>query len=704
MSRFTLVILMLLNGFFVSAATSATTDEIENSRLQISNALKGNSVIIVASRKTEPEVVQFVNNFYQQKNLTKDDVTLTTFLSDNGWFAISVGDVDQSQCNQVANNLKNQNLIPGDSYCSDAKKYIAAFNVQDNQLQPLIGRNYYANDANENEQLAENQKTGNENAQSEPELNFELLINNRAFEALQKMDGSLKVTALRSNGSVSICTYVDANSGEALDEGFMQILKLSMKEFFKDNKFDLKGNDFRYDGACTVAAQYGQDKPELAEYPSELAIVYSPVLANINFGKWLRLGQVTDAKIREIAQIEDQKAQKQAELVRNLQAEYENLAENDSKTKLGSLNVSYPEEREELRICTTSIKGDEAIPFIEYVSYDDGALFSSGLRQAVQKSSYGSSAFSEGYKSVFDNVEEFFLDWQKTNGNNCNVWVGYPAELVSFIAAAKRVNNNFAYEFNKLIDVNLLYQKWSLERGYKSWEQVLFGRSISANSQQLSELERLGIKELSAWNDLSNEILDEKYADRIDQEIVLAYLRDREEGRSLNKSAMEVLLEREERQAEEQRRKTAQKVALAKAEAKRRANNIEKGEGLFKHYKDDSCKEKENEYCVNKEEFKSICKKVGWRTIGSGYGVDIFGLSLVLQSQQMRDLYRNNRTSSVSGEETYVTKNGECYFTYQLSGLINGTSLNKTMYCRVSGIEGKDGKFYSKNVSDCFSR
>ncbi len=65
---------------------------------------------------------------------------------------------------------------------------------------------------------------------------------------------------------------------------------------------------------------------------------------------------------------------------------------------------------------TTSIKGDEAIPFIEYVPYDDGALFSSGLRQAVQKSSYGSSAFSEGYKSVFDNVEEFFLDWQKTNG------------------------------------------------------------------------------------------------------------------------------------------------------------------------------------------------------------------------------------------------------------------------------------------------
>ncbi len=88
--------------------------------------------------------------------------------------------------------------------------------------------------------------------------------------------------------------------------------------------------------------------------------------------------------------------------------------------------------------------------------------------------------------------------------------------------------------------MNLLYQKWSLERGYKSWEQVLFGRSISANSQQLSELERLGIKELSAWNDLSNEILDEKYADRIDPEIVLAYLRDREEGRSLNKSAMEV--------------------------------------------------------------------------------------------------------------------------------------------------------------------
>ncbi len=155
MSRFTLMILMLLNGFFVSAATSATTDEIENSRLQINKALKGNSVIIVASRKTEPEVVQFVNNFYQQKNLTKDDVTLTTFLSDNGWFAISVGDVDQSQCNQVANNLKNQNLIPNDSYCSDAKKYIAAFNVQDNQLQPLIGRNYYANGANENEQLAE---------------------------------------------------------------------------------------------------------------------------------------------------------------------------------------------------------------------------------------------------------------------------------------------------------------------------------------------------------------------------------------------------------------------------------------------------------------------------------------------------------------------------------------------------------------------
>lgn len=136
-------------------ASSQPTNEIEASRTQIRDALQGSSSIIVAARQTEREVVQFVEEFYRSKGLSEQDVVFTIFLSENGWLAISIGDLPMGECPALTQDLISQNLIPSDSYCSNANTFIAAFSVEAQLLVPVVGRNFFA-DAGTNATPQEN--------------------------------------------------------------------------------------------------------------------------------------------------------------------------------------------------------------------------------------------------------------------------------------------------------------------------------------------------------------------------------------------------------------------------------------------------------------------------------------------------------------------------------------------------------------------
>ena len=280
--------------------------------------------------------------------------------------------------------------------------------------------------------------------------------------------------------------------------------------------------------------------------------------------------------------------------------------------------------------------------------------------------------------------------------------MGYPAEIIKFLEAATRINPNVAHEFNDLVTVVELFDIAAKEQGFSDWAQLQFGKSISASSAELSQLKQFEIASDDTWKSLVEEIRDSGYATSVRPSVALEYLRDRKAAQSSEKTALEIRNERMERQAAERKRREEARRAREAEEARKRAENIRKGEGSFVYYKDGSCTEEEGRYCLTKDEFKGICEKVRYRTTSSGF-TDIYSLALVLMGRDLADLYRNDR-SSVSNPETYVTVNDECFFTFDISGTIRGTSINKPVYCRVTGIKGRSGVFYSESVTGCFVR
>ena len=179
----------------------------------------------------------------------------------------------------------------------------------------------------------------------------------------------------------------------------------------------------------------------------------------------------------------------------------------------------------------------------------------------------------------------------------------------------------------------------------------------------------------------------------------MQYLEDKKLGLESNSSPIQIREQRLQAEKTEADRIAKRKAAQIRAAAEKRAENLKNGEGTFKHYSDDSCKDDEenSSYCVTKSEFNSLCEKVG------AYYTSIIPQSLLFE-RQLYQLYKNNKDSISSMNPAYITQGGDCYFKYNISGMIDGTSLSKDMYCKVVGIEGFSGNFYTTSVLDCFAR
>lgn len=117
------------------------------SQNQIAQIIGNQRILIIASRQTEAETIQYVNDFYGNSPMARDQLAIDVFLSSNTWFAITLGYMMPATCEAVAEDLKRQNLIPQDSFCGSGKKFIAAFQPTQTSLVPIIGENYFAGSA-----------------------------------------------------------------------------------------------------------------------------------------------------------------------------------------------------------------------------------------------------------------------------------------------------------------------------------------------------------------------------------------------------------------------------------------------------------------------------------------------------------------------------------------------------------------------------
>lgn len=120
------------------------------------------------------------------------------------------------------------------------------------------------------------------------------------------------------------------------------------------------------------------------------------------------------------------------------------------------------------------------------------------------------------------------------------------------------------------------------------------------------------------------------------------------------------------------------------------------------YYSDGSCTPGPDKRCVSKSDLLSMCRNT------SAWYPSVFGLVGVMD-RIVGTLYQNMGKGAFKNVDIYVSKSGDCMMKFNAVGSINGTSYDRTYYCRVTTIEddrkGKSDSLAVKSVDamGCFN-
>ena len=536
----TIILLLLLTFVFTpinaqqpsNSISSENKSEIEISRQQLSNTISGRFILNVTSTQTEEEAISWVNNFYQENSLSEEEETIGVFLSDTGRFWISGGVEVENVCLQNLDTYKSAGLVGSDSFCSDGKEYISLFEVRNNKLINLIGRNYFLS----NDEIAR----------------------------------------------------------------------------------------------------------------------------------------------REHAQ----------QLQESLIVEYSELISKKSFEKIGAIYFRNSYDNGHLNICRLKVEGDEEILFVEYQNLARQHVLADGLSKATLKAA--------------NSLDDFFDALKKSRNLSemCNLFIGYPADISTFVAGVREVTPYFNFDMGDLVTTELLFENRAISKGFDNWEELLFAREANASKFGINQLAGFGIKSISDWRTLLQEIISANYANKINIDTALQYLEDKKLALKLNSNPVKV----KKKRLQDEKAIIAEKEAMAADRAaKARAEKLKSGDVSFKYYSDGSCKDNEeyDTYCASKDEFNLLCEQVGSRFLNTSPIYTIYDLALVYNNLLKR-IYQNNK-NSVANSKTFVW-GGDCNFTFNISGMIDGAYYDKDMFCDVVTIRRNSGRFYTSGILDCYSR
>ena len=515
-----------------NSISSDNKSEIEISRQQLSNSISGRFILNVTSTQTEEEAISFVNNFYQEYSLSEEEDTIGVFLSDTGRFWISAGVEVENVCLQNLDTYKSKGIIGSDSFCSDAKEYISYFQVKNNKLNKIIGRNYFLS----NDEIA------------------------RRVHA-QQLQESLKV-------------------------------------------------------------------------------------------------------------------------------EYSELIRKKSFEKIGAIYFGNSYDNGYLNICRLKVEGDEEILFVEYQNLARQHVLADGLSKATLKAA--------------NSLDDFFDALKKSRNLSemCNLFIGYPADISTFVAGVREVTPYFNFDMGDLVTTELLFENRAISKGFDNWEELLFAREANASKFGINQLASFGIKSISDWQTLLQEIISTNYANKVNIDTALQYLEDKKLASKINSNPVKV----KKKRLQDEKAIIEEKMAMAADRAaKARAEKLKSGDVSFKYYSDGTCKDNEeyDTYCASKDEFNLLCEQVGSRFLNTSPIYTIYDLALVYNNLLKR-IYQNNK-NSVANSKTFVW-GGDCNFTFNISGMIDGAYYDKDMFCDVVTIRRNSGRFYTSGILDCYSR
>ena len=376
------------------------------------------------------------------------------------------------------------------------------------------------------------------------------------------------------------------------------------------------------------------------------------------------------------------------QLQESLKVEYSELIRKKSFEKIGAIYFGNSYDNGYLNICRLKVEGDEEILFVEYQNLARQHVLADGLSKATLKAA--------------NSLDDFFDALKKSRNLSemCNLFIGYPADISTFVAGVREVTPYFNFDMGDLVTTELLFENRAISKGFDNWEELLFAREANASKFGINQLASFGIKSISDWQTLLQEIISTNYANKVNIDTALQYLEDKKLASKINSNPVKV----KKKRLQDEKAIIEEKMAMAADRAaKARAEKLKSGDVSFKYYSDGTCKDNEeyDTYCASKDEFNLLCEQVGSRFLNTSPIYTIYDLALVYNNLLKR-IYQNNK-NSVANSKTFVW-GGDCNFTFNISGMIDGAYYDKDMFCDVVTIRRNSGRFYTSGILDCYSR
>ncbi len=112
------------NNGWVSARYVEIIPGRDDKELETDSYLYGKCALIIASRKTESEAMDFLAHTSIRLLEASFDDRPEIFLTENGRYTIGIIMEEKPDCLKIRDRMLNKNLIPGDSYCATTRRLV----------------------------------------------------------------------------------------------------------------------------------------------------------------------------------------------------------------------------------------------------------------------------------------------------------------------------------------------------------------------------------------------------------------------------------------------------------------------------------------------------------------------------------------------------------------------------------------------------
>lgn len=284
------------------------------------------------------------------------------------------------------------------------------------------------------------------------------------------------------------------------------------------------------------------------------AIPYYYFSSNAVFATYRVVGEIPQGQIfssqasaRRIAENDQQKAAQAT-------FDFERLVASGSREKVASLDFDRPPRVGPRRFCTIRYDEDRLSALAGF-AHRDGTT-----PPSKRRTSEGDRPLSGGervFERVFADVDAIYSA-EQLGRNPCETYVDYPSNIGLLAKALESSKIKFA--IGELAETGLMREIYAKQQGFASYPELLNGREMQFDGQQMRRLASFGVLNKSMYDRTVAESRETGYGAGSDIKSVLLYLQDKADA--ARKPGGTAIAAREDREKAERERALAARRAL----------------------------------------------------------------------------------------------------------------------------------------------